>query len=93
MRLIDADAAAESLKPCPFCGDAAEIVPCDPPEWFSGAKHVKIRCSNEYCMMHDHGMIRLTATVEEYCCTLQSACAEWNTRKRKRKSHFKLSEE
>lgn len=32
-------------------------------------------------MMHDHGMLRLTAAVEEYCCTLPSACAEWNTRK------------
>lgn len=76
------------LKPCPFCGNPAEIVPCDPPEWHILAKHVVIRCSSEFCMMHDHGMVMLRACVEDYCNTLKSSIAEWNTRKRRRKVQY-----
>lgn len=78
-----------SLKPCPFCGNPAEIVPCEPPEWFSGAKHVVIRCSSETCLMHYHKSSILRATVEDYCNTLDTTKAEWNTRKKKNKAMFK----
>ena len=74
-----------ALKPCPFCGNPAEIVECSAPEWFSKAKHVQIRCSNEYCLMHYHESSMLRATVEDFCNTLDTAKAEWNTRRRKNK--------
>ena len=69
------------LKNCPFCGSKAEIVECKAPEWHSGAKHVRVQCSNELCMMHYHEMPLLTACVEDYCNTLVTTVIEWNTRK------------
>ena len=77
------------LRNCPFCGSPAEIVECKAPEWHSGAKHVRIQCTNEVCMMHYHEMPMLTACIEPYCNTLPVAVIAWNTRKngqtRKRK--------
>lgn len=78
-----------TLKPCPFCGNPAEIVDCEPPEYHSKASHVVIRCSNETCVMHEHSIILLRACVEDYCNTLQFAKSEWNRRKKRNKITFK----
>ena len=76
-----------SLKPCPFCGNPAEIVDAEPPEWHKGARHVRICCSNPYCVMRNfNGII---ACVEDYCNTLGIAKAEWNTRRKRNKLTFK----
>lgn len=69
------------LRNCPFCGSKAEIVDCAAPEWHSGAKHVRIQCTSEICMMHYHDLQLLIACIEPYCNTLPIAVATWNTRK------------
>lgn len=75
-----------NLKPCPFCGNPAEIIDTEAPEWHSKAKHVRICCSNKYCPMHDFkGFI---ACVEEYCNTLDIEKSLWNCRRRKNKLTF-----
>lgn len=71
-----------TLRECPFCGNPAEIVEGKPYEWFPTKPVNVIRCSNEWCRLHNIDTF-------SYQVDLQSpevmAREDWNRRKRKNK--------
>lgn len=59
------------LKPCPFCGESAEIIePCD--EW----KYYRVE---HYCMIHNN--IYKIFMMTNWCDTEDQAAELWNSRK------------
>lgn len=73
----------KSLKPCPFCGNPAEIyiIPKEEnPEWFKGGEFWNIRCSCDTCYIGHQ--IKLN------CATKEMAISEWNTRRKRNKLTF-----
>lgn len=56
-----------SLRECPFCGNPAEIVNAELPEWSSGGKYKKIVCSNEYCKLRNIDFFRLLQVWIQSC--------------------------
>lgn len=77
-----------SLRECPFCGNPAEIVDAEPPEWHSGGKYRKIVCSNEWCLaLRNTNNFRFC--VEDYCNTYDCAKANWNQRRGRNSNTWK----
>lgn len=69
-----------ALKPCPFCGNPAEVYDAEPYGWCPKEPVTGIRCSSDYCIGHS---IRCTFFTNG---TDMSAIWEWNKRKRKNKN-------
>lgn len=72
----------KSLKPCPWCGNPAEIyiIPKEEnPEWYKGGEFWRVRCSNEWCTLGH------TIT---HASTKEDVIEVWNTRRRKLKRLF-----
>lgn len=72
----------KNLKPCPFCGNPAEIVNAtyeERPEWCKGMEWYKIRCVNECCLFLHQGQI--FGSKEE-------AANEWNLRRKANPNFF-----
>jgi len=75
-----------TLKPCPFCGNTAEVYEAEPYKWCPYEPVMGIRCSSDYCIGHS---IRCTFFTNG---TDRSAIWIWNRRKRKNKNTWETSE-
>lgn len=69
-----------TLRECPFCGNPAEVVEGKPYEWNPRGRVLVIRCSNEWCRLHNIETFSFAAD-----CTSPRLMAQedWNRRKRK----------
>ena len=64
------------IKPCPFCGNPAEIVETKPFEWCPFEKAYIIRCSNEYC---------IGSSLKRKSLDINLLIADWNVRRKRNK--------
>lgn len=69
-----------TLRECPFCGNPAEVVEGKPYEWNPKGPVQVIRCSSEWCRMHNVDAFSFTADLTS---PRLMALEDWNRRKRK----------
>jgi|GEM_PF-6594562 len=65
------------LKPCPFCGNPAEIVKGEPFSFAPYKLTYVVRCSSEWCLIGSSITCRYG--------TKQDAIADWNYRRKRNK--------
>ena len=79
-----------TLKPCPFCGNPAEIVDRKPPEWFPTKKCKTIRCSNAFGCPGQ----QIDLWFFEDSKPMEASMRDlWNTRRKKNKLTFREEQE
>lgn len=69
-----------TLRECPFCGNPAEVVPGKPYEWNPNSPVLVIRCSSEWCRLHNIDAFNFAADLTSPRLMAQE---DWNRRKRK----------
>lgn len=74
-----------SLKPCPFCGNPAEIVKAEPFSFRPNKPTKAITCSSEWCVARQI-KIRFDDDLEG---SIAMAFGDWNKRRRKNKLTWK----
>lgn len=76
------------LKPCPFCGNPAEIVDSEPLSFLPNKPTKAITCSNEWCIARQ---IKIRFD-DDFEGSIGMAFEDWNRRRRKNKLTWKGSE-
>lgn len=75
-----------ALKPCPFCGNPAEVYEAEPYNWCPYEPVMGIRCSSDYCIGHSIRCTFFKNNDDRY------AIWKWNKRKRKNKYTWEATE-
>lgn len=78
-----------SLKPCPFCGNPAEIADVKPYEWCPGEAVRAIRCSDQFCPGHKAECRFMVSSKNDY----KDARRLWNFRKKKNRVTWRWAEQ